>query len=58
MARTEALKAAQKRYYEKHKHDSTINSYRSRAKNFILKYATKDELLWLRGLIDEKLKEK
>ncbi|ALI52291.1 hypothetical protein [Lactobacillus helveticus] len=58
MARTEPEKKAQKKYYLKNKNMYKINSYRSRAKNFILKYATTDELIWLRGLIDERLSKK
>ena len=55
MARTKSEKKAQKKYYLKNKNRYKINSYRSRAKNFIFKYATADELAWLRGLIDKRL---
>lgn len=55
MARTKSEKKAQKKYYLKNKNRYKINSYRSRAKNFIFKYATADELVWLRGLIDKRL---
>lgn len=57
MARSEALKKAQKKYYLKNKSRYKINSYRSRAKNFILKYATKKELLEYLKLIQKRLKE-
>lgn len=57
MARSEALKKAQKKYYLKNKSRYKINSYRSRAKNFILKYATKKDLLEYLKLIQKRLKE-
>ena len=55
MARTEAEKKAQKKYYLKNKDKYRIISYRSRAKSYILKYATTDELVRLRGVIDKRL---
>lgn len=55
MARTKSEKKAQKKYYLKNKSRYKINSYRSRAKSFIFKYATANELVWLRGLIDKEL---
>lgn len=55
MARSEAEIRAQKKYYLKNKSKYKINSYRSRAKGFILNYATTDELIWLRNLIDKRL---
>lgn len=55
MTRTESEKKAQKKYYLKNKSKYKINSYRSRAKNFILKYATTDELILFKGLIDKRL---
>lgn len=55
MARTKSERKAQKKYYLKNKNRYKINSYRSRAKNFIFKYATANELVWLRGLIDKEL---
>jgi hypothetical protein len=55
MVRSNAQKKSQKKYYSKNKDKYNINSYRSKAKNFILKYASKDELVWLRKMIDERL---
>lgn len=55
MSRTKAEKRAQKKYYLKNKDRYRIISYRSRAKSFILKYATADELGLLRNLIDKRL---
>lgn len=55
MVRSNAQKKSQKKYYFKNKDKYNINSYRSKAKNFILKYASKDELVWLRKMIDERL---
>ena len=58
MARSEALKRAQRRYYETHKEEMKRNMYKSHAKHFVLDYdPTREELLKLKKLIEEKLKK-
>ena len=44
MARSESLKKAQKKYAAKHKSSMNRNTYKSAGKNFILNYATKEDL--------------
>lgn len=57
MAKTEAQKKAQRKYNAKHRTQTLHTSYKSTAKNFILRYATPDELDWLSDLIDQKRHE-
>ena len=58
MGRSESLRQAQRRYNQTHKELRRHVAYKSYSKNFVLKYATDDELIWLRNLIDQKLKTK
>ena len=44
-----------KRYQKKHKATTYRNQKKSRAKSFILKDATREELVYLKKLIDERL---
>lgn len=58
MARSEALKRAQRRYYETHKEEMKRNMYKSHAKHFVLDHdPTRGELLELKGIIEAKMKE-
>lgn len=57
LARSEALKKAQRKYYDKHKDEMKRNMYKSHAKHFILDFdPTKEELFELKELIEVKLK--
>lgn len=47
-----------KRYQDKHKEVIYRNQLKSKAKNFITKKATRDELLYFQDLITDKLHEK
>ncbi|HBQ43445.1 MAG TPA: hypothetical protein DD724_04190 [Lactobacillus acetotolerans] len=55
--RSKSLKKAQERYYQNHKAVYNRNSYKSRAKHFILDYADKGELEWLENLIQQRMGE-
>lgn len=57
MARSESLKKAQKKYAVKHRKEMKRNTYKSSGKRFILKYATKDELLEYSELISKRMRE-
>lgn len=57
MARSESLKKAQKKYADKNRKAMNRNTYKSSGKRFILKYATKDELLEYSELIAKRMKE-
>lgn len=58
LARSEALKKAQQKYYSKHKEEMKRNMYKSHAKHFVLDfYPTQEELLELKKLIEKKLGE-
>lgn len=53
---TEAQKKAIKKYQAKHRNKAYRYQAKSRAKKFIRDFARRDELLELRKMIDEKLK--
>lgn len=56
--RTEYQKRADKAYYERtDKEILKYRNYKSKAKNFIKKLATVDDLEELKNIIDEKLKK-
>lgn len=52
---TEAQKKATKKYQAKHRDKAYRYQAKSRAKKFISDFASRDELLELREMIDEKL---
>ena len=55
--RKENQRRAVKDWEQRHKKEVYRIQKKSRAKNFIIKDATREELLELRDLIDERLKE-
>lgn len=55
--RNENQRRAVKDWEQRHKKEVYRIQKKSRAKNFIIKDATREELLELRDLIDERLKE-
>ena len=55
--RNENQRRAVKDWEQRHKKEVYRIQKKSRAKNFIIKGATREELLELRDLIDERLKE-
>ena len=55
--RKENQRRAVKDWEQRHKKEVYRIQKKSRAKNFIIKGATREELLELRDLIDERLKE-
>lgn len=57
MARSEALRKAQKRYALKNPTARTKANTKSAGKRFILNFATKKDLLEYRKLIQKRLKE-
>lgn len=57
MPRSEALKRAQKKYAKKHQNSMNRNTYKSAGKNFILHYATKEELAEYQGFISQRMKK-
>ena len=57
MPRSEALKRAQKKYAKKHRSSMNRNTYKSAGKNFILNYASKEDLMEYQGFISQRLKK-
>ena len=57
MARSESLKKAQKKYAAKHKSSMNRNTYKSAGKNFILNYATKEDLKEYERFILQRMKK-
>lgn len=57
MARSEALKKAQKKYAKTHKEIRKKVETKSAGKRFILKYATKKDLLEYMDLVKKRIQE-
>lgn len=54
---SEARRAANKRYRERHKDQEKINTYRRTTKMFVTKYATLQELTTLNETIQDEIKK-
>lgn len=56
MPYTEAQKRAEQKYRANNKELIKYRNYRSKARNFVMKLATKEDLEELKNIIEEKLK--